>query len=278
MQRPPFVEITRERRDEHPLNVAFPHLAKTASLLNPSAMGVSAASIALQPYWLCVVVLAAIFCIMLIAARRSPGPWTDVAAKAIGLILLGDCVVDTARQVHDGTWSLHASLPLALCNFTLLVGAAACWWLTPQLIELTYYWGLAGALQGLVTPDLNVPYPQVEFFEYVVGHTVTILAALFLVIGLRRSPRRGSVVRSSIVTYLYAAVVALCDIALNANYMFFRRTPRQWTLLRLMGPYPWYLVTGVIIVPLFFAILYSPFWFVRRSTDAARTSSRAMHA
>lgn len=198
-----------------------------------------------------------------------------MAAKIIGLALLGDCVVDMVRQISDGTWTLHGSLPLALCNFTLVVGAAACWWLTPQLIELTYYWGLAGAMQGLVTPDLNVPFPHVEFFEYVVGHTGIIVAALFLVVGLRRSPRPGSVLRASVITYLYAVVVALADVVLDANYMFFRRAPRQWTLIRLMGPYPWYLVTGVVIVPLFFTILYSPFWFARRSPRASTSSNAA---
>ena len=281
----PYDEICR---DSHPhaskrmdrsnisLNVAFPDFVRTVSLLNPLRMGVFTAAISPQPYWLCVGVLVVTFAVILIGARRSPGPWTELAAKFIGLVLLGDCVVDTVRQVHDDTWSLHTSLPLALCNFTLLVGAAACWWLTPQLIELTYYWGLVGALQGLATPDLGVPYPHVEFFEYVIGHTVIILAALFLVVGLRRSPRPGSVVRASIITYLYAVVVALADVVLNANYMFFRHAPRQWTLLRLMGPYPWYLVTGVIIVPLLFIILYSPFWLARRSTRHAPTSTKSM--
>jgi uncharacterized membrane protein YwaF len=58
--------------------------------------------------------------------------------------------------------------------------------------------------------------------------------------------------------------VGLVDALIGANYMFLRAAPRQWTLLRLMGPYPWYLVTGVVIVPLFFALLYSPFWLTRR--------------
>ena len=263
-------------RFEHLTERSVPQTSSGLSLLNPCGMGVFTAAIALMPYWLSVSVLVVTFAVLIVGARRWPGSWTELAAKCIALVLLGVCVVDTVRQVHDSTWSLQTSLPLALCNFTLLVGAAACWWLTPQLIELTYYWGLAGALQGLVTPDLNVPFPHVEFFEYVVGHTVIILAAIFLVIGLRRGPRPGSVIRSSILTYLYALVVVLADIVLNANYMFFRHAPRQWTLLRLMGPYPWYLVTGVIIVPLSFLILYSPFWFARRSTGTSPSSSSAM--
>lgn len=227
-------------------------------------MDVFFSAISALPYW-CGVGVTAFTGIALCAwARRSHGPGSIVVAKVLGLVLLGDCVVDTVRQIVDSTWSVHSSLPLALCNFALLIAAAACWWRHPRLVELTYYWGLAGTLQGLLTPDLNVPFPRVEFFEYVVGHSVIILAALYLVVGLRIHPGRRSVLRATIVTYLYAGIVGLADLALSANYMFFRHAPRQWTLLRLMGPYPWYLVTGVAIVPLFFGLLYSPFWWSRR--------------
>jgi hypothetical integral membrane protein (TIGR02206 family) len=109
-------------------------------------------------------------------------------------------VVDMVRQLADGTWHLKTSLPLALCNFALLVAAAACWWRLRLLVEVTYFWALAGTVQGLLTPDLNVPFPHLEFFEYVIGHTLIIVAALFLVVGLRLEPRRGSVLRVTVIT------------------------------------------------------------------------------
>lgn len=231
-------------------------------------MGAFDATISSGPYWLSAAVMA-IGCVVLCTwARLRPGRWGPRAAKVIGVILLSDCVVDTVRQLVDGTWALRSSLPLALCNFALLVAAAACWWRRRTLVEVTYFWALAGTLQGLLTPDLNVPFPRVEFFEYVIGHTLIIVAALFLVVGLRLRPSQGSVQRVTIMTYIYVAIVGLVDVAIDANYMFLRHAPHQWTLLRLMGPYPWYLVTGVVIVPLFFALLYSPFWFARRRDDS----------
>jgi hypothetical integral membrane protein (TIGR02206 family) len=233
-------------------------------LLNPFGMGVFLATVSTGPYWTGVALLALGCVILCTWARLRPGRWCMSAAKVIGLVLLADCVVDTVRQLVDGTWSDRTSLPLALCNFALLIAAAACWWRPRQLVELTYFWGLAGTLQGLLTPDLNVPFPQVEFFEYVIGHTLIIVAALYLVVGMRLQPRRGSVLRVSVITYIYVAVVGVADVILKANYMFLRRGPHQWTLLRLMGPYPWYLGTGVLIVPIFFGIAYSPFWLSRR--------------
>jgi hypothetical integral membrane protein (TIGR02206 family) len=231
-------------------------------------MGEFINTISAGPYWLNVSALAVACVILCTWARLRPGRWSPRAAKVIGVVLLSDCVVDAVRQLVDGTWTLRSSLPLALCNFALIVAAAACWWRTRQLVELTYFWALAGTVQGLVTPDLNVPFPHLEFFEYVIGHTLIIVAALFLVVGMRIEPRPGSVMRASIITYIYVALVGIVDALLRANYMFLRHAPRQWTLLRLMGPYPWYLATGVVIVPLFFALLYVPFWIARRRRDS----------
>jgi hypothetical integral membrane protein (TIGR02206 family) len=237
-------------------------------------MGAFNATVSTGPYWLCFAVVAVGGAILCTWARLRPGPWSPTTAKIIGLLLLSVCVVDTVRQVNDATWHLRTSLPLALCNFALIVAAAACWWRVRQLVELTYFWALAGTLQGLVTPDLNVPFPHVEFFEYVIGHTLIIVAALFLVVGMRIQPRAGSVRRASIITYIYVALVGLVDAITGANYMFLRHAPHQWTLLRLMGPYPWYLVSGVVLVPVLFAVLYAPFWFARRR-DRARSRLRS---
>jgi hypothetical integral membrane protein (TIGR02206 family) len=238
-------------------------------------MGESVATISAFPYWTGVAAVAIACVILCTWARLRPGRWSPRAAKVIALVLVSDCVVDTVRQLADGTWALRTSLPLALCNFALLVAAAACWWRVHLLVELTYYWALAGTVQGLVTPDLNAPFPRVEFFEYVIGHTLIIVAALFIVVGLRVQPRKGSVQRATFVTYIYVALVGLVDALAGANYMFLRRAPRQWTLLRLMGPYPWYLVTGIVLVPLLFALFYSPFFFARRREDDSVRPMRA---
>jgi uncharacterized membrane protein YwaF len=80
----------------------------------------------------------------------------------------------------------------------VIVAAVACWWQVPLLVELIYFWGLAGTLQAVITPDLAVGFPHPMFFEYVVGHLGIVLAAVFLVVGLRLTPstrRAGTGVR-----------------------------------------------------------------------------------
>ncbi len=157
-------------------------------------------------YW-SAVVGAGVGCVALcVAARRHPGRWRTVVARALGTVLLADAVSYSVGLAVQGTWSAKTSLPLALCDVGVLVAAVACWSETALLVELTYFWGLAGTLQGVLTPDLNVGFPHLVFFQYVVGHVGIVVAALFLVVGLRIVPRRGAIPRVLAITLGYSAV------------------------------------------------------------------------
>jgi hypothetical integral membrane protein (TIGR02206 family) len=146
----------------------------------------------------------------------------------------------------------------------VLVAIAACWWQIPQLVELTWFWGLAGTLQAVVTPDLDVGFPHLVFFQYVVGHLGIVVAAVFLVVGLRLTPRVGAVRRTFTVTAAYTAGVGLVDAATGANYMFLRQPPPNWTVLRLLGPWPWYIPGAAGVALVLLVVLDAPFRRARR--------------
>src|SRR5580700_8726538 len=162
-------------------------------------------------YW-SVVALAAAGCVVLCrAARRRPGPWRSTTARVLSLLLAADAVSYSVGLAVQGTWSAKTSLPLALCDVGVLVAAAACWWRGALLVELTYFWGLAGTLQAVITPDLNVGFPHLVFFQYMIGHLGIVVAAFFLVIGLDLRPRPGAVVRVFLITLAYTAFVGVVD-------------------------------------------------------------------
>ena len=193
-------------------------------------------------YW-STVALAAGGCAALCgAARRRPGPWRISTARVLAMVLGADAVSYSVGLAVQGTWSAKTSLPLALCNVGVLVATAACWWRRPLLVELTYFWGLAGTLQAVITPDLNVGFPHLVFFQYLVGHVGIVVAALFLVVGMGIAPRRHAVARVYAITLGYTAAVGIVDALTGANYMFLRSPPAEWTLLRVLGPWPWYVV------------------------------------
>ena len=211
-------------------------------------------------YWLAVGVGAGVTLALIVAARRRPGRWTTRAGRVIALVLTAVAIGSVLPTFAGGSWTVQNSLPLDLCNVTLVIAAVACWRAGPPLaVELTYFWGLAGSLQAIITPDLSVGFPHLEFFEFVVGHIVIVTAALFLVAGQGLHPRPGSVPRVFAITVAYTAVVGAVDWLTGANYMYLAAVPAHASLLSVLGPWPWYILSaaGVALVSLF--ILDAPF-------------------
>jgi hypothetical integral membrane protein (TIGR02206 family) len=222
------------------------------AIVTPTAYGVAVA----------VAVLVGV--VLTTGARRHPGPWRAIAADVLGLVLAADAVSFVVAVVVAGSFSPRTSLPLALCDMAVLVAAGACWTRRRVLVELTYFWGLAGTLQAVITPDLNSGFPHLVFFQYVVGHLGIVLAAVFLVVGLRLTPQPGAVLRVFAITVGYTGSVGLVDGLTGANYMFLRSPPGEWTLLRVLGPWPWYVASAAGVALVLLLVLDAPFWRRRR--------------
>jgi hypothetical integral membrane protein (TIGR02206 family) len=219
------------------------------------------------------VVAAAVVCT---AARRWPGAWLEIFAKAMAVIIV---VVELSWQPYlllQGRWSPAIALPVQLCDIGGFVAAAALWWRKPLLVEIAYFWGLGGTLQALLTPDLrDQHFPGFPYLQFYVTHAAIVLAALFLVIGLRLRPRAGSVLRIFFLTLAFAAAVGLVDVVTGGNYMYLRQIPPGGSLLNFMGPWPWYILTGVVLAFVALLVLDAPFRFARKQAHSKLPSPLA---
>lgn len=229
------------------------------------------ALVSARAYWSAVIGGLLLLVLLCVAARRWPAGWRDVVARFIGAALLADVITYSAGLAIARTWSATTSLPLALCNAGVVVAGVACWYPRPLLVEVTYFLGLAGALQAVITPDLTVGFPHLSFFEFVVGHLGIVYAALFLVVGTRCYPRSGAVMRVFLIGATYTGLVGVVDALFGANYMFLRKPPGVWTLLSVLGPWPWYVVSAAGVALVLFALLDLPFNLARRQKHHAVT-------
>jgi hypothetical integral membrane protein (TIGR02206 family) len=229
-------------------------------------------------YTLSTLMAIAVATVVCIAARRRPGQWTVGASGLLGAALLGEQISWQVGFLIHHDWTLQNSLPFDLCDFTALVATVACWWCIPICVELTYFWGFAGTLQAIITPDVETPFPHLEFINYVVEHLGIVVAAVFLVVGLRVIPRPGAVLRVFGLTVAYALLVAVVDIVTGADYLFLRAPPEAFSLLQVLGPWPWYLVscTGIALVAFYLLDLpFQPGRRRRREADEALRSPTA---
>jgi hypothetical integral membrane protein (TIGR02206 family) len=204
-------------------------------------------------------VIAICIAALVIAARLRPGAWLVPAGRALAvLIVVNEC----GWWVWLGfqhTWSASYALPLQLCDVVAFVSAAALWTRRPLLVELTYFWGLAGTANGLISPDVPAHFPSYLFLQYFIAHGTIVAAALLLVVGLRITPRRGAVVRVFGLTIALATVDAVVNRLVGSNYLYLRHTPDVPNLLDLLGAWPWYIVAAAVLALAIFTGLDLPF-------------------
>ena len=209
---------------------------------------------------LLVIALAAAALVVL--ARRRPGAWL----KVLAVVLIADEVSWWVYLALGGgePGQRAQPLPLQLCDVAILLAAAALWTRWPLLVEVTYFWGLAGTTQALLTPDLPQPFPTYPYFQYYIAHGGTVAAALILVVGLRIAPRPWAVARVFGITAVYAGLVFAVDVVTGADYMFLRARPVSPSLLDELGPWPWYILSATAIGLVLFAVLDAPFRLLQR--------------
>lgn len=203
------------------------------------------------------------------AARRRPGRWTVWVAWALAILLVVNEVAWWTVIAIRGEWGWDYALPLYLCDAAGFIAAMALVTRRPVLVELTYFWGLAGTIQALITPDLHYDFPSYFYFQYFAQHIGIVMAALFLVVGLRIRPRPGSILRVTLITIGFTTLAGAADVITGGNYMYLHRKPGSGSLLDYMGPWPLYIAAGVTLAVAIIALLDLPFWRGRSASAAA---------
>lgn len=211
-------------------------------------------------HWAAVATLLLISAGLAVSARRWPGTWTRWVARGLAALLVVNEVAWWAVIALRGEWGWDYALPLYLCDAAGFVAAVALVTRRPLLVEVTYFWGLAGTIQAMMTPDLHYDFPSYFYFQYFAQHIGIVVAALFLVLGLRIRPRRGSIMRLVVITVLFTVVAGAADVFTGGNYMYLHRKPASGSLLDYMGPWPVYIATGIPLAVAILALLDLPFW------------------
>ena len=181
------------------------------------------------------------------AARSRPGRWLEVFTRLLALAILAGWVGEYVADGVEGTWSAQYGLPLQLTDAVSATAILALWTRRALLVELTYFWAMTASLQAILTPDLGQSFPSVYYFTYFTYHVGAVVAACLLVFGWRLYPRRLAAWRAFAATLCFAAIAGIGDVITGGNYMYLRSKPAHNSLLSVMGPWPWYIVSAAAV-------------------------------
>ncbi|NOZ08741.1 MAG: TIGR02206 family membrane protein [FCB group bacterium] len=165
----------------------------------------------------------------------------------------------------NGLWTVQGMLPFHLCGTMVWVSVFLLLKPSFRVFELLYYLGIGGALQALVTPNLEVfGFPHYRFFETYIAHTGIIYAALFCIFARGYRPTLKGGVRALIIGNIYLVIVYGINLILGSNYMYVMHKPETFSVLNYFGPWPYYILGIELFAAVNMLLLYLPWGLINR--------------
>jgi len=130
-----------------------------------------------------------------------------------------------------------------------------------RIYEFSYFLGIAGALQAFLTPDAGIyGLPHFRAVQTLLAHGLIISEGIYMTVVEGFRPTLGSIKRVFIWANVYMAVVYVINMVLGSNYMFVAHKPVTASLLDVLGPHPWYILSLQLVGFVMCMILYIPFF------------------
>ncbi|MGH8499270.1 MAG: TIGR02206 family membrane protein [Methylococcales bacterium] len=162
-------------------------------------------------------------------------------ARWLAWITLAQETVDYLNRLSVRDLNLSMDLPLQFCHLAQIFSVILLFVKNSLLFEVTYFWGLIGALQAMLTPDINAFDNNLALFLFYMHHGLLILIIFWLVFVADCRCRPRAVMRIFLLTNLVMIPVALVDWLTGANYMYLRESPVSDSPF-ISGGWPWYIV------------------------------------
>jgi hypothetical integral membrane protein (TIGR02206 family) len=173
-----------------------------------------------------------------------------------------------------GKWSVQDTLPLHLCSLFVFLSAYMLITGSYRVYEFAYFLGIAGASQALLTPDAGIyGFPHFRFFQVILSHGSIVTAAIFMTFAEGYRPYPRSLTRVLVGANLYMGGVFILNMLLGSNYLFIARKPDTASLMDLLGPWPWYILSLEVLGVAMCLLLYLPFAIRDRQTARLEPAS-----
>ena len=213
----------------------------------------------------------------------------DAIALVLSLVMWANEFVYQLYWFRIGGWSPATALMLQMCGLSILLLPVMLFAESERvrqfLFDVLYFWGIGGALQALIAPDIGSNgFPAYRYFSFFLSHGLIIASTLVMAMagGLRITLR--SLVRAFVVTNILLVPVYGIDQLLRlippydpGNYFVLGYPPPTGSIVdvfaEIFGPSPRYVVGLELMGLAVFGILYLPWPLARLIKTKERPAS-----
>lgn len=175
------------------------------------------------------------------------------------LLLLSEISINV-WTIYYGNWSIRFNLPLQLCTVSIYLCSIMLLTKSYRIFEIVYFTGIGGAIQAIVTPDLFYTFPHFRFLHFFGAHIAIILSIFYMIWVYHYKVTFSSLIKSFFALNVLAFIAFSVNLHIESNYMFLASKPTGPSLLDLLGPYPYYILSLEVVAFIIYLLLYLPFY------------------
>ena len=187
-------------------------------------------------------------------------------------ITISQELIDDILRWNVGIWDVAEDLPLHMCGISFFTSTYALYSKNQTAFELSYFWGLAGAFQAIITPDPTRFVMDVSLFWNFLSHGLIILNVLWMKVIDNMRCRVGSYLNAIIITNGILFIISIVNSILGGNYWFICEKPGGESPF-IMGEWPLYIIGFQISGILLLGLFYIPMIILRKKGKQFAISS-----
>jgi hypothetical integral membrane protein (TIGR02206 family) len=208
-------------------------------------------------HWAALAVFAIGSVLLVWIGRRQ----SETQARLLGRVLAALTVAIYAAELAYllSPPAIDRSVPLRLTDLATVTAAYALWSGRQWAYALTYYWGLVLSSQALISPAFTSPdFPSIQFLAFWGTHLLVVWAAIYLTWGRGMRPTWHSYRIVVVTTAIWAVVTLTFNRIAGTDYGFLNHKPATASALDVLGPWPFYILTGGALLVIVWALMTWP--------------------
>ena len=163
------------------------------------------------------------------------------------------------------------TLPLQMCDFVAVFAALVFVRPDRRLQSLVYFWGLALGSQAIFTPDMAGGPGSIAFYWFWLYHLFIVGAGVYVVVVQGFRPQLSDLLFAIAMGLLYVIAMFTINAIFDLNYGYVgRATPGRPTLIDVLGPWPFRVVSMVLLGAIGMTVLWLPWAIARWRPVSAR--------
>jgi hypothetical integral membrane protein (TIGR02206 family) len=212
------------------------------------------------PHDLALVTLAVVAVVLVVIGRLHRGSLIEWRlSRTLAVVFTAILAFNEVYWLWPGHSDIIYSLPLQLCDLAAIAAVWALWSHSPTAFALSYFWGLTLTSQAFLSPDLTGPGSQsLRLLSFFGLHSLVVWAAIYLTWGAGLRPDWHSYRVAVLGTICWGTVMFAFNQVAGTNYGFLDTKPQVKSMLDILGPWPWYLLSEVVLGAAVWALITWP--------------------